>query len=670
MSVVLYAVAAPDEWLEDSNPPSKGSEWGNLRVADPQPSSPSDQVRISGSSPAIGGEYTIRMKPPSVGSFSPQIVQPSGTENTDEEALFSGSRSLLRNRNQRPQPLSDDFKSFQISARNADVRAAWSIETLLRNEMKKSVTIPGTKKNVRLLNPRIDKDASTVLVQRLAQAPFEFEVSLVVSEGLSPTEVDEIENDLSGNRLEQRLERLRDDFDRKFERTFGLTKKGIPTPIVQFGKEALSNVLGGIGYFYGSSLTKKQGSSDDNVAILPEVGLLTATPSRVVFPRGFLWDEGFHQIIVQRWDPQLSIRCLSSWFAASQASGWIPREQILGLEARNRFPEHVRHLIIQDSVVANPPTILLPMLWLWSSMKEGRSEKPSTPDNDISSKLANDLLTRIATYYEWLKYTQAGERANSFRWRGRSHEHKSPNGYPLTLSSGLDDFPRAQSVSEGERHVDLHSWITWSSRLLAQILEVHGQDGSRYWEEYERLRSALVDHHGQTSPKSGQREDLLLCDYDGEERICHEGYPTLLPLALGLLDVDDPRVSTILDSLEDSTLLRSVAGVCSLSKSDKWHRQGDDYWTGSVWMPFNYLVLAALKTKYTSKDGPYRERALKLYEGLRQTIVDNTLRVYAETGMLWENYAPDDGSGKSGRQFTGWTSLILLIIAEMFDDIA
>lgn len=57
-------------------------------------------------------------------------------------------------------------------------------------------------------------------------------------------------------------------------------------------KAALSNLLGGIGYFYGASLIQLP----DRTVPSQEAGLFSAVPSRSFFPRGFLWDEGFHQV--------------------------------------------------------------------------------------------------------------------------------------------------------------------------------------------------------------------------------------------------------------------------------------------------------------------------------------------------------------------------------------
>jgi mannosyl-oligosaccharide glucosidase len=57
-------------------------------------------------------------------------------------------------------------------------------------------------------------------------------------------------------------------------------------------KAALSNLLGGVGYFYGSSEVALPGGRTARSA---PAGLLTAVPSRPFFPRGFMWDEGFHQ---------------------------------------------------------------------------------------------------------------------------------------------------------------------------------------------------------------------------------------------------------------------------------------------------------------------------------------------------------------------------------------
>lgn len=693
VSLAFYAAAGPDE----ADPQVMTSEedaqqWGTLHLAkDTQVSEHGivGDVVINGEAQSVGGSYRVIVKEPALGAMDRLTVSGLSSDGGHFSERGLGSRSLLRARADKREEETLPVDAFHVASIRGDARLAWEIESSLKRLLRGSEVgnqEPGGQ--IYFLGDTVDSSGPGMLVQRILQPPFRMEAVFVHTKDVKEAEARKMEKDMTGAALDRLLERSRDNFDQRFEHVFRLKEKGLSDGEIEFAKAALSNVLGGIGFFHGSSVAQKKGASEsgraENLEFLKPISLLTATPSRAQFPRGFLWDEGFHQLIVQRWDPELSRRCMRSWMSAMQDSGWIPREQVLGTEARNRFPHHIQHLLIQHPKVANPPTILMPLRFLASaigsetdrgrnmssSSQQSSDTEADTTNGDSPHKFSKDVLVKAKKYYAWLKMTQSGDKEYSFRWRGRSSDVVSPDGYPLTLASGLDDYPRVETPSLYERHVDLHSWMAWASGVLANLSEKAGEDPSPFLEEHRQLRSSLIDLHGSSDLHSMKRDDLLLCDYDGDEKVCHEGYATILPLILGLLDPADARVGAILQALEDPKLLRARAGIRSLSKDDRWHRKGDDYWTGSVWMPFNFLTLAALKARYSVEDGPYKERAETVFNGLRKSILDNAFRVFSETGQLWENYSPDDdGAGKSGRQFTGWSALVLLMYADMFDEV-
>lgn len=84
-------------------------------------------------------------------------------------------------------------------------------------------------------------------------------------------------------------------FSDRFRETFSLEDKGFRPEDVAAAKAALSNMLGGLGYFAGRTEVRGAGLNGRNGYSF-EARLFTGVPSRSFFPRGFLWDEGFHQV--------------------------------------------------------------------------------------------------------------------------------------------------------------------------------------------------------------------------------------------------------------------------------------------------------------------------------------------------------------------------------------
>lgn len=62
----------------------------------------------------------------------------------------------------------------------------------------------------------------------------------------------------------------------------------------------------------------------------------------------------------------------------------------------------------------------------------------------------------------------------------------------------------------------------------------------------------------------------------------------------------------------------------------------------------------------------YRKDAGTIYTELRANVLRTLLGGYHSTGYFWEQYDDRSGQGLRSHPFTGWTALVVLIMAEVY----
>ncbi|KAG6827909.1 hypothetical protein H0H92_010007 [Tricholoma furcatifolium] len=480
-------------------------------------------------------------------------------------------------------------------------------------------------------------------VQKLFDGPFQFDV--LFESGSSKQKLD-------STILDQGIPALVDSYGQRFRSVFPYPSdypKEKEQSLEAFSKAITSNLVAGVGYFYGTSIVNRRFSfewdEEDDIAasnaeedgddvqpgarLTEPKALLTATPSRSFFPRGFY-----------------CLEILKSWIDLIDDDGWVAREQILGEEARSKVP-----LEFQTQVpnYANPPTLTMAVTAFINRLK---AMGPSNQDLGMDFGMGGDAQIPIPSFddatgskyldsreeaisflrsiykplkrhYDWFRRTQRGQikqyarkarsRTEGYRWRGRSELH--------VLTSGMDDYPRGPPHA-GELHLDLISWMAFFTRTMKDIAGYIGETDDEI--SFGQIEVAILDLHW--NEEANMYCDVNINDDDESYHVCDKGYLSLFPFFLSLLSPDSPRLGAILDLLRDPEHLWSPYGIRSLSATHAEFGQGENYWKGPIWIQMNYLVLRALHTTYAAQPGPYQERAKEIYVELRKNVVDNVFK--------------------------------------------
>jgi len=109
------------------------------------------------------------------------------------------------------------------------------------------------------------------------------------------------------------------------------------------------------------------------------------------------------------------------------------------------------------------------------------------------------------------------------------------------------------------------------------------------------------------------------------------------------------RIARFVGHLQNPEIFGRPHRVPSLSADHPEYDPDGGYWLGGVWPPTNYMILRGLdRAGYDS-----------LAHEISREDLDHVVKVYKDTGTLWENYAPERPAqgNKAKGDFVGWSGL-------------
>lgn len=494
---------------------------------------------------------------------------------------------------------SDSLQRTSVTTLTVPADTVWQAKSIFINQLKGSDSHEGMVADN-------SGEGNLHFVQKSFQGEFEFDV-LFSSDPISKA--------MTSSSLTEGIQHALSTFSKRFQSVYPLQAPFQDEQHIKFSQSLLSNLMGGIGYFYGTSRVDASSASEyaetgqnfweepsaaQSHALVQEQGphqLFSAVPSRPFFPRGFLWDEGFHLQVILDWDMDLALEILSSWFDLMDENGWIAREQILGPEARSKVPSEFQ---TQYPHYANPPTLFL-VVQAFVARLSGALPSPGASSRYLSDPAAGKayiqtIYTKLKKHYGWFCRTQAGtlthyqlpdaEFSQGYRWRGRTPQH--------ILTSGLDDYPRAQPPHPEEMHVDALCWVGSMAVALRKLSAFLGkEEDQNIFAKYESDVIRSMDGIHWSEPDQAYC-DTTIVDGNRVEKVCHKGYISLFPFLVGLMGPDHSHLEAVLDLIWDPEELWSPYGLRSLSLKDKYYGTGENYWRSPVWININYMVLQRL----------------------------------------------------------------------------
>lgn len=266
----------------------------------------------------------------------------------------------------------------------------------------------------------------------------------------------------------------------------------------------------------------------------------------------------------------------------------------------------------------------------------------------------------VLAWSEWAAYQRSGDRDRLacvfpvllayHRWLRLNRSWPDGSYYSCGLACGMDNLKARMTPGylPGVHHGHM-SWVdatcqaALSADLLQRMATVLGRADDVVPEraEYERLARWAREQAWHTGVG-------FCCDVGRDGRpsgVKHiGGYWALLA---GLLSAD--QAAAMAGHLADPASFNRPHRVPTVGADQRDYNPAGGYWNGSIWPPTNWMTLKGL-TRYGFDDLAH-DIAVNHHEAV--------LRVWKDTGTVWENYAPEaDAPGQPAKKdFVGWSGL-------------
>ncbi|MBQ8720273.1 MAG: glycoside hydrolase [Clostridia bacterium] len=327
----------------------------------------------------------------------------------------------------------------------------------------------------------------------------------------------------------------------------------------------------------------------------------------------FMWDSSFILMFGKYASRYFDFqRTLDNFYAHQNRDGFITRQ--------------LKENVYGDRFTRDDPVSTGPNIMPWSEWEYYLS----TGDKERLSRVFDPLCA----YHNWLRLNRS--------WQDGTY-------WSSGLACGMDNSPRQEAIYNVHVSHGFMSWIDTcaqqylSADILTKMAAVLGRESEAesYREEMELLRQVINEKmwDEKTAFYYDKRRDGTL---SGVKTV--GSYWTLLA---GI--VPEERIDKFVAHLDNEREFKRPNRVPTLSADHPEYNATGGYWKGAVWAPTNYMVLCGLN-KYG-----YDRLAFEI----ASEHLDNVVKVFEETGTVYENYAPESAErgNPAKANFVGWTGL-------------